>query len=196
MHENSDQDNPVCSQSPSECQSRSWLLYGFPPGHYSTVIAFMGLPWHCPFSLPMVLACMDCWALLDGKLFHKADSGVLLAFFLLPSSLKGIIFLWSEKCSSLSRSLIFLDGWFLKQMEPKLPPFFPVASLGFTLPWVFFNRPPVFSIRQVTCLMCIVSVRLWCHIILYGKKQELNKCHINWTDFREFLALFRELTCM
>lgn len=101
-----------------------------------------------------------------------------------------------EKCSPLSRSLIFLDGWFVKQMQSKLSPFFPVACLGLTLPWVSFNRPPVFSIRQVSCLMCTISVHLWCHNILCSKKQELNKCHINWTDFSEFLALFRELTYM
>lgn len=53
MHENSDQDNPVCSQSSYESQSWSWLLYGFPPG---LEVPAVGLYWHfpslCSWSLP------------------------------------------------------------------------------------------------------------------------------------------------
>lgn len=165
MSENSDQDKPMCSRSSSECQSRSWLLYGFPPGHCSTTVAGSSC---CvaPLTLSLLFAHGPYLHVLLGSLgWQNGPQSRLWCFaglfppVLISEGHNFCLVTCPGKCSPLSRSLIFLDGWFVKQIQSKLSPFFPVASLGFTL---LFNRPPVFSIRQVSCLMCI-SLWLWWH---------------------------------
>lgn len=166
MHENSDQDNPVCWQSSCECQSRSWLLCGFSPGHCSIRVAgspCCGAPLilsllfaHGPY-LHVLLGSLGCQTGPQSRLWCPAG---LFPPVLISEGHNFSLVTCPGKCSPLWRSIIFLDGWFVKQIQSKLSPFFPVASLGFAS---LFNRPPVFSIRQVSCLMCIISLCLLWH---------------------------------
>lgn len=149
-----------------------------------------GLPQHCwpqllPFAhdpyLRILLGCL--WGQTGPQSRLPCFAGL---FHPVLISEEHHYIYWSRvwKCSPLSRSLIFCDSWFLKQTRSKHTlPFFPVASLGFTVPPVPFNGLPAFSFRQMSCLLCLIPVCLWCHITVCSKKQDLYKRHINWTGF-------------
>lgn len=185
MCENSDQDHPVHShfvwmseQVLADVWFSTWALLNYRSWEF--------LLW----GSPDIASSLCSWSL--------PVCTIRLSWTANWSSKQTLVFCWPfSSCSHLWRASLFSDhmsrkvlslikmsdfSWWLICKANAPSSFFPAASLSFTFLWVPFNRPPAFSFRQVSCLMCIISVCLWRHIIVCSKKQESHKCHINWTN--------------
>lgn len=105
-----------CTHILSECQSRSWLMCGFPPGHCSTIEAGSS-SCGAPLILPLPFAHGPYLYVLLGSLGRQTGPQSRLWCFagLFPPVLISeehhfSLITCPGKCSPLSRCLIFLDG--------------------------------------------------------------------------------------